>query len=188
MVVAALRVNAPSVLVTLLPNVTFAAPDVVNVEPLPFFVYGPLNISDPVDALMIQFRAVAAVAPCNVVPPTENDPVPTVNVIAVVAAVGCAVKFPLTLNAAVPEKVIVIFAAATAGERFALPAESIAPVAMEILCTRAVVAIVFVIAPVTVRLALMVSVERSTFPYVSELIVVALPTIGSFVCVATVPI
>lgn len=37
-VVAALSVNVPVVFVTLPPKVTFAAPEVVNVDPLPSFV------------------------------------------------------------------------------------------------------------------------------------------------------
>ena len=80
--------------------------------------------------MITQFRAVAPPAPWSVVPPTVNVPAATVSVIVVVAVVGWAVKLPVMLNDAVPVNVKVIFAAAIAGLRFALPAESVTPVAI----------------------------------------------------------
>jgi hypothetical protein len=130
---AAFMVNAPRVLVTLLPKVMFAAPLEVKVELPPFFVNGPVKVLVPVETVIAHPLFCAVAAPANVVPPTVSVPAPTVKVINVVATVGCTVRFPVILNAAVPLKVKVIFAPATVGLKVALPAERVTPVAIVIL-------------------------------------------------------
>jgi small ligand-binding sensory domain FIST len=99
---------------------------------------------------------------------------------------GCAVKFPLMLKVP-PLNVMVMFAPLMAGLKFALAAERITPEARLMLCTRAVVAIVFVIAPAIVRFPLTVRVEAAEFPYVNDAIVVGVVSVG-FVVIAPVPI